>query len=275
MGASRETDPHRATSTHFPNLRTTPADKMEMQKEEFVVWVRQAMAEKKSIAYQEMYHFLTQCFVRADKQMTGRVSKYNFDSLVEEAAVLPRKYGFAPKSSDMFPNEEARKKAREAQFDAIDTHKQGYISLEDWIKWATNHIMGKVKNLPKDYLGEGSTVSKSEFVEFVKRATDKSSPEYRELYFFLLKTFQSGDVMRTGEVDPVSFDKMIEAAAAAPRRHGLAPKSEAMFASDTERLTKRKEYFVTMDTNKGGTISFDEWLQYAYEHIVEKVASLG
>ena len=39
--------------------------------------------------------------------------------------------------------------------------------------------------------------------------------------------------MRTGEVDPVSFDKMIEAAAAAPRRHGLAPKSEAMFASDT------------------------------------------
>ena len=40
--------------------------------------------------------------------------------------------------------------------------------------------MGKVKNLPKDYLGEGSTVSKSEFVEFVKRATDKSSPEYRE-----------------------------------------------------------------------------------------------
>ena len=56
---------------------------------------------------------------------------------------------------------------------------------------------------------------------------------HRELYFFLLKTFQSGDVMRTGEVDPVSFDKMIEAAAAAPRRHGLAPKSEAMFASDT------------------------------------------
>ena len=98
---------------------------MEMQKEEFVVWVRQAMAEKKSIAYQEMYHFLTQCFVRADKQMTGKVTKYNFDALVEEAAVLPRKYGFAPKSSDMYPNEQARKKARETQFDEIDTTKQG------------------------------------------------------------------------------------------------------------------------------------------------------
>ena len=139
--------------------RTTPADKMEMQKEEFVVWVRQAMAEKKSIAYQEMYHFLTQCFVRADKQMTGRVSKYNFDSLVEEAAVLPRKYGFAPKSSDMFPNEEARKKAREAQFDAIDTHKQGWVhqsSLSD-LKSDLNRISSNLTafstkfwaNLPK------------------------------------------------------------------------------------------------------------------------------
>jgi len=248
---------------------------MEMQKEEFVVWVRQAMAEKKSIAAQEMYHFLTQCFVRADKQLNGKVTKYNFDSLVEEAAVLPRKYGYAPKSSDMYPSDDARKRARETQFDAIDTMKQGYISLEEWIKWSTNHIMGKVSGLPKDYLGEGSTVSKNEFVEFIKRATDKSSPEYRELYFFLLKNFQSGDVMRTGEVDAVTFDRLIEAAAAAPRRHGLAPKSSAMFANDTERLQKRKEYFKQMDTNQGGTISFDEWLTYAYDHIVGKVAGLG
>jgi len=30
-----------------------------------------------------------------------------------------------------------------------------------------------------------------------------------------------------------------------------------------------------MDTNNSGTISFDEWLKYAYDHIVKKVASLG
>jgi len=248
---------------------------MDMGKEEFVVWVRQAMKDKKSVAHQEMYHFLTQCFVRADKQLSGKVTKYNFDSLVEEAAAMPRKYGYAPKSSDMYPNDEARKSAREKQFDAIDTMKQGYISLEEWIKWALNHIMGKIDGLPRDFLGVGSTVSKAEFVGFVKRATDKSSPEYRELYFFLLKTFQAGDVMRTGEVDAVTFDRMIEDAADAPRRHGLAPKSSAMFATDAERLQKRKDYFKTMDTNNSGTISFDEWLKYAYDHIVEKVASLG
>lgn len=205
---------------------------MDMSKEEYVVWVRQAMHDKKSVAHQEMYHFLTKCFVRADKQLTGKVTKYNFDSLVEEAAAMPRKYGFAPKSADMYPNEEARKRAREQQFDAIDADHDLSISLEEWIKWSTNHIMGKIDKLPKDCLGPGSMVSKAEFVGFIKRATDKSSPEYKELYFFLLKTFQAGDVMRTGEVDAVTFDHMIEDAADAPRRHGLAPKSSAMFATD-------------------------------------------
>ena len=85
------------------------------------------------------------------------------------------------------------------------------------------------------HIGHGFSLTKAEFVGFVKRATDKSSPEYRELYFFLLKTFQAGDVMRTGEVDAVTFDRMIEDAADAPRRHGLAPKSSAMFATDAVR----------------------------------------
>jgi hypothetical protein len=41
-----------------------------------------------------------------------------------------------------------------------------------------------------------------------------------------------------------------------------------------ERVTKRKEYFDEMDTNKNGSISFDEWLEYAYNHIVKKVAGI-
>ena len=41
-----------------------------------------------------------------------------------------------------------------------------------------------------------------------------------------------------------------------------------------ERLAKRKEYFAAMDVDGNGTISFDEWLNYAYSHIVLKVAKL-
>jgi hypothetical protein len=38
-----------------------------------------------------------------------------------------------------------------------------------------------------------------------------------------------------GAVDPMAFDKMIEAAAAAPRRFGLAPKTSDLFASPMVR----------------------------------------
>ena len=204
----------------------------DMTKEEFVVWIRQAMAETNSVANQELYNFLTRCFVRADKGLCGRVTKYNFDQLVEEAAALPRKYGYAPKTADMYASDMERKTARDKQFDAIDTLKQGYISLEEWIKWSTNHIMGKVEGLPKDYVGPSSKASKQEFISFLQRASDKSSPEYRELYHFLLNTFKSGDINFQGEIDAPTFDRLIEVAATAPRRHGLAPKTSAMFKND-------------------------------------------
>merc|ERR1712213_40346 len=36
----------------------------------------------------------------------------HFDNLIEEAAVLPRRYCHAPKTEDMFPNKSAREAAR-------------------------------------------------------------------------------------------------------------------------------------------------------------------
>ncbi len=47
----------------------------------------------------------------------------------------------------------------------------------------------------QDYLGGTSKdVSREEFVEFIKKAVDRKTPEFRQLYFFLLKCFQAGDV---------------------------------------------------------------------------------
>ena len=40
------------------------------------------------------------------------------------------------------------------------------------------------------------------------------------------------------------------------------------------RLAKRKEYFDSIDVNGDGVISFHEWLDYAFDHIVGKVNSL-
>ena len=249
---------------------------MEKSKEEFVVFIRQAVNDRKSESFIELYQFLVQCFVRADKFRDGLVTKANFDSMIEEAAALPRLHGFAPTSASMYPSESARKSARAEMFEKMDTNNSGTITLEEWVNFAMEHIMGKVATLPKDVLGGSSDdVTKEEFIDFMQKAVDKSTPEYEELYFFLLKCFAEADKDRNGSVQPEEFDAMIEIAAAAPRRFGLAPSSSAMFKTDAERLAKRKEYFDNMDTNGDNSISFDEWLDYAFTHIVGKVAQMG
>ncbi len=67
---------------------------------------------------------------------------------------------------------------------------------------------------------------------------------------------------------------MVEHAVIAPRRFGLAPSTESMFKNDAERIATRKRDFDKMDKDKSGTITFDEWLIYAYKHIIEKIISL-
>merc|ERR1719150_199720 len=198
-----------------------------------------------------------------------------FDALIEEAAELPRMYGYAPKTDALYSSVELRKAARTKQFKEMDTDKTGYITLNEWIKFAINHIIKKVTQLPKDYLsGSADDVSKEEFIAFIKRAVNTKSPEYKELYAFLMRTFQAGDKEGYGEVGPAEFDEMIECAANAPRRFGLAPKNEDMFKNDHDRMTSRMKQFSQIDKNSSGKITFDEWLNFALRHIIGKVKGL-
>ena len=141
------------------------------------------------------------------------------------------------------------------------------------LTFSMTHIKSKLETLPKDPL-TSDEVTKEEFLAFISKAVDRESSEYNDLYFFLLDCFSDADQDRDGAVNPQEFDRMIEVAADAPRRHGLAPQSSDLYKSDDERLAKRKEYFNTMDVNKDGTISFDEWLKYAFDHYIGKVQTL-
>jgi len=40
------------------------------------------------------------------------------------------------------------------------------------------------------------------------------------------------------------------------------------------RVAKRKEYFQAIDKDGKGHITFNDWLDYAFQHIAEKAASL-
>jgi hypothetical protein len=245
---------------------------MDKTKEEFAIFLHQAMNDHSSPAYEELYHFLVNCFVHADVNFDGKVTIDNFDGLVEMSATPPRKLGFAPKTADFYPNESVRKEARAKMFKEIS--KTGYISLEQWVSWATKHIGEKQKTI-KDFLsGHSKDVTKAEFSAFLKKAVNKGTPESKQLYFFLLECFQEGDHNMNGAVDPVAFDKMVEAAARAPRALGLAPKTKDIFPTDAVRLSKRAELFAQMDTDHSGLISLNQWLEFAHKHIMQKVASL-
>ena len=50
---------------------------MNKTREEFIVFIRQAIHDPGSAAYTELYNFLIDCFMRADKNMDGAVEVYS------------------------------------------------------------------------------------------------------------------------------------------------------------------------------------------------------
>merc|ERR550539_1398471 len=108
--------------------------------------------------------------------------------------------------------------------------------------------------------------SAEEFVEFLKAATSSTtSPEHKDLYFHLLRCFTDADSTMSGIIDAEGFDKLIDIAAIAPRKYGFAPSSAKMFKNEAERKASRAALFRKIDKDGGGTISFDEFLAWAFE----------
>jgi len=248
---------------------------VEKTREEFIVWIRLAMNDRESGAYEQLYQFLWNCFCRADVNNKGKIEFGQFDKLIEEAAELPRLYGFAPSSSAMYSSDALRLAARKKLFKELDANNAGYVTVSQWIRYAIHHIAAKYVQLPKDYLsGSASGVSKDEFIAFVKRAVDPANKEYAELYHFLLRTFQAGDKNGYGEVEPAEFDEMVECAAEAPRKYGLAPATDVLYKNNNDRMMHRIAEFSKVDYHNQGYITFNEWLKYVLEHIKQKVRGL-
>jgi hypothetical protein len=117
---------------------------MEKSKDEFVAFIKAAVADAGSAAGVELHNFLVATFNKAAGG-AGQVDLAAMDGLVDDAAALPRKLGFAPKNEDIYPTDDARKAARATLFNVISS--SGSISLDQWIKWATSHIAAKAPAL--------------------------------------------------------------------------------------------------------------------------------
>merc|ERR550532_2777175 len=93
----------------------------EEDREAFVLLIKRAAKDRSSHEYNELYRFLLKCFTTADSDFDGKIGLGEFDAMVEAAANLPRRFGFAPTVSEMFNTPDERIKARRALFDRIDS----------------------------------------------------------------------------------------------------------------------------------------------------------
>jgi len=117
--------------------------------------------------------------------------------------------------------------------------------------------------------------SKTDYAKFVKAAAGSTnSAEYHALYRFLLKCFTDADKDFNGRIEPDEFNDLIERASAVPRRFGLAPQASDIYANDSIRNIARQKMFSAMDEEKTGSIGFESWLGYCYDHIRHKAATI-
>jgi Ca2+-binding EF-hand superfamily protein len=224
----------------------------------------------------ELYGLLAECFLDADADRDGLVSADEFDFLVERAAALPRRFGLAPSWVEHYGTLEARQQARNEMFRQMDADQSGKIGLEEWVQFTLSHISEKVEGLKQKPAAVDfahlAGVGADDFVNYCERAvSDAASEEYKSLYEHLFKVFVESDVEEAGNVHWANFDRLIDAAAKAPRDCGLAPTTAAAYPTQQHKEAARAAEWNAIDTDQNGSITFDEFLRWAVTHIAAKV----
>lgn len=256
------------------NKRTPLLDEAFDDEDAFIRFTMNAAASKATDEYRELYHFLLQTFTEADSDFDGLVGPDRFDFMIERAASLPRRFGFAPTEAESYPTPQARQQTRAWEFKKINISGTGLIAFDEWLEWAYRHICEKAATLNAQKDGCSWNDSPQRFKQWVVAACRSTrSKEYKELYHFMQECFTTADRDMDGKVSHAEFDTMIEAAAAAPRKFGFAPQSSEMFRTDAERVASRQREFSEMDVHRHGTISFDDWMQWCYRHICGKATA--
>jgi len=244
-------------------------------KTEFKKWCKAAVDNPRGKERKELYGYLAECFLDADGDRDGKVGVDEFDFLIEKAAALPRRFGLAPTWQEEYGDVARRAAARKQMFAKMDTTRSGMIGLEDWVKYAMDHIAGKVRTM-KDTLDFQHLESRSpdDFVTYCEVAlSNPNSEEYKSLYEHLFKTFVESDLEENGAIRRQQFDDLIENAAKAPRVLGLAPSAAAAYPSEAHKVQARDQEFRAMDASGTGLVTFSSFLGWCLNHIAGKVKS--
>jgi len=202
---------------------------MKNSKSEFVHFVNRAALDKKSPEREYLYKYLNTCFVDNDTDYDGLVSYRGFNAMVAEAAVAPRRFGFAPHTREMYMSKEEYDLARTELFNKLKTDS-GRITLEAWTGWGMKHVEEKVGKGLEEHAKpkwERSAKDCKEFFQDVLKQKSshnmksQSSTQYKEFYLLMNQNFVKCDSSNTGMLNKGDFGKMVELMNSIPKAHGM------------------------------------------------------
>jgi len=202
---------------------------MKNSKHDFVHFVNTSMKDRNSVEAKELFKYLNKCFVDNDTDYDGLVSYRGFNSMVAEAAVAPRRFGFAPHTREMYKSAEDFDLARTELFNQLkSTNKR--ITVESWVNWAMKHIQEKVGSGLEEHSDCKWERSKEDCVEFFKMVSKQgsshnmkssTSTQFKEFYMMMNDMFVAHETSLTGKLNKTDFDKLVADCNAIPKKYGM------------------------------------------------------
>merc|ERR1712048_864643 len=145
------------------------SDAWRYDKNAFQAWAHEAVTKKGSQAQRELYGMLAMRFGDTDVDKDGKISAAEFDTLCEDVASLPRRFGLAPSWEKEYGNIERRTASRKAMFDMIDL-RQGparhWIGLEQFVRWSFDHVVTKAASIDASAEVDSRSAGVLNFKEF-------------------------------------------------------------------------------------------------------------
>ena len=125
--------------------------------------------------------------------------------LCVDIAALPRRFGLAPGWEKEHGTKERRTPSRKAMFGMLDLRPgppRGWIGLEQFVNWATDHLITKVAT--SDIAADVNYYHREQYCEhqylthLEQAVTDPASRAHASLYEFLFAVFTECDSRSTG-----------------------------------------------------------------------------
>jgi hypothetical protein len=238
---------------------------MGSSKNEFVHFVNAAVSEPSGLHASELNKYLNKCFIDNDSDYDGLVSYDGFNNLIHDAALAPRRFGFAPSTRETYSSKEEFTTARKALFNELCGGKER-ITYESWVGWAKAHIISKDVGL-LEHREPRWERSKTDFVSFVKGvASDHSnnckrsstSTQYKEFYMLMNEYFVESDSNNDGVVSERGFGNLVSLADTFAHRFGYNWFSGVNFG----------------DVAVDGKVTFKAWFDFSVGVLLDNAKAL-